>query len=85
MDNMKMCYFRNLLNLNAEISHLRAVGFFLTRILAAFYILNPFEGDQIVDLAEKNFQLMRGHNCVWHSEVALSGFLFMILGLIVYE
>lgn len=26
-------------------------------------------GDQIVELAEKNFQLMRGHNCVWHSEL----------------
>ncbi|KAF8173043.1 endo-1,4-beta xylanase [Pholiota molesta] len=27
-------------------------------------------GDQIVDLAKKNRQLVRGHNCVWHSQLA---------------
>ncbi|KAF8972160.1 endo-1,4-beta xylanase [Flammula alnicola] len=27
-------------------------------------------GDQIVALAKKNRQLVRGHNCVWHSQLA---------------
>ncbi|KDR75991.1 hypothetical protein GALMADRAFT_225735 [Galerina marginata CBS 339.88] len=33
-------------------------------------IFNFTGGDQIVKVAKKNKQLVRGHNCVWHSQLA---------------
>lgn len=33
-------------------------------------VFNFTEGDQIANLAKRNGQILRGHNCVWHSQLA---------------